>query len=362
MVSFIIPLHNIQHQYFKRCLESFTNQKEFHEIEIILVNDNCPIVDNHLLCLTYEKKYKNFKYIKLDKNVGVSTARFIGLSCANKKFCCFWDSDDFLENDCLSTLFAILKQESEFFDIWKGVEKFVDAETLETLGISNNEIVKLHNKKNNCKLSFYKNSMIGGKILKTNLAKDVSLFSQKIQNHEDLYFVISYLLKIDTDRIGKINKEIFNISVRKGSASNNPDIYKKCTAFLYYTQMLLLQSYNLTSDDFYKNKNKTKFFASNLMNYFFYDLILLFEKEYIHNKKNVMSFYKKIKNKIKKSFFTRIPKAFRKKISYIKRDANFLVFCQWLKKHNLKITIKLIYFVSKRLSKDGAIKMLNSLE
>lgn len=344
MISFIIPLYNIPNLYLDRCLKSFFSQKEINECEIIVVNDASQLKENDVLCNEY-KKHKNFTYIKLEKNSGVSTARFIGLAHAKKDFCCFLDSDDFINSNSLKIIIEVIKKESNKFDIWKGIEKYVDGETLKTLWQWSNNIKEFYSKSLN-PIRFYENSMIGGKILKTNIAKDVSMFSQRVQNHEDLFFILCYLSKIKYERLGKINFELFTKCKRKNSAEFNPNIYEKCISFLWFMDMFYLYRINLENSFIFFRKKKDKqlsFEMSKIIECFFKDIWKLYENFYKTEKRKVNKFWKMSKKKIKK-YGVKIPKNLRFKIINIKTNTKMLVYIKKIikfifKKLNIKWTL-----------------------
>ncbi len=94
-ISVIIPIYNTE-KYLEKTLQSVINQTiGFKEnIQIILVDDGSTDKSSDL-CEKYKTLYpKNIKYIKLDKNKGVSAARNTGLKYAEGKYINFLDSDD----------------------------------------------------------------------------------------------------------------------------------------------------------------------------------------------------------------------------------------------------------------------------
>lgn len=324
-ITFIIPVYNIPNNVLIQCFSSFLDQELSNKIQMIVINDNSPIEDNHKICLEYQKKYKNFSYIKLNKNLGVSAARYIGLFHTETEFCCFFDSDDFILKDKLKILIDVVSNESEKYDIWKSKERFVSDESLETKWISNNEYLKYSFDRGGS-FGFYKNNMIGGKILRTSIAKDISMFYQKVQNYEDYFFVMCYLSKIQPERIGQINDEIFGISIRQNSASRVVSFYQKISAFLYYMNLFLRFKIDINDSDFYLKNKISKFQKFQMEKIFqnsFHDLVLnLFKTKYDCERKNVKNFYKLIKIKVKNDFQIELPKQTKKAVFYFKINRN----------------------------------------
>ncbi len=108
LISVIIPVYNVE-DYLIDCVESIRNQT-YHNIEIIIVDDGstdrCPEICDH--------------YSELDprvtvmhkKNGGQGSARNMALDEANGEYVAFVDSDDMLDSDCISFLYALIHDEN----------------------------------------------------------------------------------------------------------------------------------------------------------------------------------------------------------------------------------------------------------
>ena len=94
MVSIIIPVYNAE-KYLDRCLQSAVNQAGVREV--IAVDDGS--TDNSVEII---EKY-TVKLIK-QKNAGSASARNAGLSSASSDYIMFLDSDDYLEEGCVSEI------------------------------------------------------------------------------------------------------------------------------------------------------------------------------------------------------------------------------------------------------------------
>ena len=107
-ISIIIPIYNSE-QFINKCLDSTINQT-YKNIEIICINDGS--TDNSLKILKqYQKEDNRIKIID-KKNQGVSAARNDGLKKVTGEYITFVDSDDWLENDAIGTLYCTLKKEN----------------------------------------------------------------------------------------------------------------------------------------------------------------------------------------------------------------------------------------------------------
>lgn len=100
-ISVIVPVYKVE-EYLEECIESLVNQT-MKEIEIILVDDGSP---DHCgaICDQYAQKYSNITVIH-QKNGGLSCARNQGLSIAKGEYISFVDSDDYVKENMLETLY-----------------------------------------------------------------------------------------------------------------------------------------------------------------------------------------------------------------------------------------------------------------
>jgi len=100
-VSIIIPVYNTE-KFLEKCIKSVLAQS-FTQFECILIDDGS--LDNSLLiCNEYAEKDSRIKVIR-KTNGGVSSARNAGLAAAQGECITFIDSDDWVEDNYLYTLF-----------------------------------------------------------------------------------------------------------------------------------------------------------------------------------------------------------------------------------------------------------------
>ncbi|WP_180272735.1 glycosyltransferase family 2 protein [Konateibacter massiliensis] len=101
LISVVVPVYNVEN-YIRRCVDSILRQS-YSNLEIILVDDespdNCPNI-----CDEYAKSDARLKVIH-QKNAGLSGARNAGIEIAKGEFIAFVDSDDFLAEDFIETLY-----------------------------------------------------------------------------------------------------------------------------------------------------------------------------------------------------------------------------------------------------------------
>ena len=101
LVSIIVPVYNASH-YLPKCLDSILDQT-YANIELICVNDGSK--DDSLRVLRdYIARDERMKLINID-NHGVAYARNIAMQQAKGVFFLFVDADDWIEPNCVATLF-----------------------------------------------------------------------------------------------------------------------------------------------------------------------------------------------------------------------------------------------------------------
>lgn len=116
LLSIIIPVYNVE-PYVVRCINSCINQNDVDpsDYEIIIVNDGSQ--DNsYELAKEALKNFKNKSFLN-QKNLGLSSARNNGLKLAKGKYIWFVDSDDWIEQDALKSLFPQLKSDIDLIQL-----------------------------------------------------------------------------------------------------------------------------------------------------------------------------------------------------------------------------------------------------
>lgn len=103
LISVIIPIYKVE-EYLRQCIESVIGQT-YKNLEIILVDDGSP--DNcGKICDEYAERDKRIKVIHKE-NGGLSSARNAGLDIATGEYISFIDSDDYVANNFIETLYTL---------------------------------------------------------------------------------------------------------------------------------------------------------------------------------------------------------------------------------------------------------------
>ena len=114
-VSVLTPIYNTEPEHLRQAIESILNQT-FTDFEFIILNDSPWNTEIEDIVLAY--KDARIKYVKNDKNIGISKSRNKLLSLASGEYLAIFDHDDIslptrLEKqvDFLDKNYKILKPE-----------------------------------------------------------------------------------------------------------------------------------------------------------------------------------------------------------------------------------------------------------
>jgi glycosyltransferase involved in cell wall biosynthesis len=102
LISVIIPVYNME-RYLSRCIDSIIAQTH-RDYECILINDGSTD-SSPRLCEEYERKDNRIRVIHKE-NGGLSSARNTGIDNSRGNYIFFLDSDDFVPDYSLETLYS----------------------------------------------------------------------------------------------------------------------------------------------------------------------------------------------------------------------------------------------------------------
>lgn len=110
IISIIVPIYNVEN-YLTQCLQSIVTQlTDPNRVEVILVND-CSSDGSKEIAEKYAKMHDHVNVIHHEVNQGLSIARNTGINAAKGDWIWFIDSDDWIEQDSLKTLFRLIEEE-----------------------------------------------------------------------------------------------------------------------------------------------------------------------------------------------------------------------------------------------------------
>lgn len=106
LISIIVPVYNVE-TYLAKCVDSILAQT-YTNLEIFLVNDGSSDFCGKL-CDEYAKEDKRIKVIH-KKNGGLSDARNVAIDVTTGEFITFIDSDDYVTDDYIMTLYSLIEK------------------------------------------------------------------------------------------------------------------------------------------------------------------------------------------------------------------------------------------------------------
>ncbi len=125
MISVIIPVYGVE-KYIERCARSVLNQT-FKDVEYIFVNDSTK--DNSIEILKkvlVDYPNQNVSIINKKFNEGLPQARKTGFLASHGEYIIHFDSDDWVEDDCLEKMYSCAVKENADIVIANYYENFSD--------------------------------------------------------------------------------------------------------------------------------------------------------------------------------------------------------------------------------------------
>lgn len=212
-VSVIVPIYNVE-AYLNRCIDSLIGQV-YPNIEIIMVDD-CSTDGSAEIAKEYAEQYpEKCRFVQHSENAGAAATRNTGLDCVTGDWIAFVDSDDWVTEDYISSMYEVaVKDEADivannsrylFYSNSK-VRYWDFCESVTTNSSHKEKIVKL-SFSSNCKL--YRRSFVK----KTGIK-----FPEEIWRCEDLAMITPLLTY--TEKISVLHRPLYYYFQRTTSSSN----------------------------------------------------------------------------------------------------------------------------------------------
>lgn len=209
-VSIIIPMYNLEN-YIEKCVRSILEQT-YANLEIIIVNDGSK--DGGLAICESIAKQDSRVQIFSQENKGVSVARNLGLKKATGDAVMFVDGDDLLYPQAIELAVADFANEDISFSVFNF--EIVNSQEDPLHSLEKGEEILDREEYLRRFLKWQTNTSAGGKLYRTNIAKDI-VFEEEKKINEDRDFVVQYLLKM-TGKIAVHKASIYRVLERIGSA------------------------------------------------------------------------------------------------------------------------------------------------
>ncbi|MCL2390069.1 MAG: glycosyltransferase [Endomicrobia bacterium] len=229
-ITIILPVYNTE-KYLNQCLTSIQNQT-FKDFECICVNDGS--TDNSLSILQeYAYKDERFKIVS-QSNKGLSGARNAGLRHVCGEYVSFIDSDDWVSENYLETLYKAALSDNA--DIVRASYKFYYHEKNSYEPARIRKIHKINDAGSKLERvsKGYGGAFVWGKLFKTKLLEDnnISFYEGKVS--EDCPFMaIAFLyakgISFINDEIYFYRKQVLSITTRSSEKLDADALYNFIT-------------------------------------------------------------------------------------------------------------------------------------
>ncbi len=211
-ISITVPIYNAE-KYLEKCVDSIIAQT-YKDVEIILVNDGS-VDSSGAICDEYSKRDSRIKVIHKE-NGGLSSARNAGLDVASGEYVSFVDSDDWIENDMIETLYnACASNGAEIacggrYDVYPK-STIVGLCPQKTECITVQEMIKKLFASTECDCS------VCDKLFKRSLFNEIRFPLGQINEDEAIF----YNLLTNVNQVSMVNKPLYNYFHRASSISTS---------------------------------------------------------------------------------------------------------------------------------------------
>lgn len=329
-ISVIVSVYNTE-KYVKRCIDSIINQS-YKNIELIIIDDGSS--DNSRKIL---ESYSNLKQVKLilnDDNHGLAYSRNIGVEKATGKYVGFIDSDDYIACDYYEKMMnSIVSNKSEVSIC--DIKLIYELNNEERIAKCYDDVFDVGNVVNNglaasaCNKLFLKELIINNKFETGKVNEDIAVVipaickAKKISYVEECYY--NYIQRnnsIQNSSFSMKRFDIFDAIETTSERIKKVKGYNEIMESLVFNQLILLFIYVIPKEkkflkrfkilrkyyhkakklNIYKN-NKLVTFLSNVgkKHYYYYKLLLWFEKNGLTLFADLLISFYRIASKIKKN-------------------------------------------------------------
>jgi len=217
-VSIIVPVYNVK-DYLCRCIDSILKQT-YENLEIILVDDGSNDGSSNL-CDMYKKKDHRILVIHKE-NGGLSDARNAGIKQSTGRFIMFIDSDDYVDENIVNTLYNnILSTGSDisicsYYSVKNGLKSSPHFSKKEFVVKDKDKFYNLYNEYSGVTVSSCM------KLYKSEIFDHLTFSKGTI--HEDEIIILDVLKK--SSKVSYILEPLYYYEMRDGSITKKFDIRK----------------------------------------------------------------------------------------------------------------------------------------
>lgn len=213
LISVVVPIYNVE-AYLKNCIESLLEQ-DYENYEIILVDD-CSTDHGLEIAKEYLRKVpEKCKLVQRKENGGLSAARNSGIKVAIGEWITFIDSDDWVANDYLSSLYNVAYQDDADVVMGNIYYAYSRSNVRASTAFGN-----LKNGADNKEIIAICKSYACGRLFKTKLFLESQIyFPEDIKRSEDIGTIIPILTR--ARHISLVEKPLYFYFQRSTSISNS---------------------------------------------------------------------------------------------------------------------------------------------
>lgn len=231
LISIIVPVYNVE-TYLAKCVDSILAQT-YTNLEIFLVNDGSSDCCGKL-CDEYAKEDKRIKVIH-KKNGGLSDARNVAIDVTTGEFITFIDSDDYVTDDYIMTLYSLIEKYECKVSIAL-YNTFVEGSKPKVVNRVYREDCQTNIKA--IEEMFYQekyNTASWAKLYHSSLFATGIRYPKGIV-YEDL--ATTYLLIFQSDKVAFCNRRIYNYLLRRDSIEGSSFSSKKMDSALKVCELM----------------------------------------------------------------------------------------------------------------------------
>lgn len=302
-VSIIVPVYKVPLEYLRSCLDSLAAQT-MQESEFLVVSDGAPEKECSV-CEEYASKDSRFKFFKRE-HAGVSATRNYGIERAQGEYITFVDSDDWIEQDTISSVYNFAKKNNSDIVLWEakqyinGFLKYGSFLNYSKARISVNQKKSfISNIIHTESTKFYSASLVACKLIKKSILNHFNIrFPENLSISEDRIFNIKALLHTENISYFHIFSYYYRIHPSSSSHKYIPEAFSKYTDFVFLLNDYIQHTY-----------------AESICNEIIHSFFLSWTAYYFH-KENKSSFQKRVVQIIditKSSFFHQAVSTYNKK-------------------------------------------------
>ncbi len=268
MISIIIPVYNTGKK-LNKCLKSVVNQT-YKDIEIIIVNDHSTDKITNRIIQEWKVKESRIKLINKDVSEGVDRARCSAIKIAQGEFLAFIDSDDWIENNALETLFVFSERTGA--DVLIGKMRKVYFSGLLTKDAPYerewmNRLIYRDELMSKYYLSFFGVNIMPinlcAVLYRTSIVKSANIQPSGLKFGEDLLMNLKIFPHINT--LYAVNKVVYNYNLGLSCFSDKYlDNWLENARELYIKKMQLIKEMGYNNAEFWQKielKNYLKFYV-----------------------------------------------------------------------------------------------------